>query len=116
MKAQRQIISPRFRQWEIIGHVKGRQHKFAPSVPGLMNTTFEHRAASDTEHEEYYWSHGTPARRMSTKANLSAFTVINTQARREIISCDRNDSNVHIQERLGENVVMQGGKKAEEKG
>ncbi len=77
---------------------------------------FEHEAASDTEHEEHYWSHGTPARRMSTEAVLDAFTFITTQARRKIRSCDRNDSNVHIQERLGENGVMQAGKKEKEKG
>ena len=79
-----------------------------------MNIIFERGAASEAEGVEHYWSHRTPALRMSTEAVLNAFAFIHTQARREIARRDMNDSNVHIQERLREDIVMWMEKKTEE--
>ena len=79
-----------------------------------MNIIFERGAASEAEGMEHYWSHGTPARRMSTEAGLNDFEIIHMQAHRENALRDMNDNNVHIKERLREDIVMWMEKKTEE--
>ena len=81
-----------------------------------MNIISERGVESETEGVEHYWPHGTPARQMSTEAGLNDFEIIHMQAHRENALRDMNDNNVHIKERLRENIVMRMEKQVEEVG
>ena len=83
---------------------------------GLVSIISERGVESKMEGVEHYWSYGTPARRMSTEAGLNDFEIIHMQAHRENALRDMNDNNVHIKERLRENIVMRMEKQVEEVG